>query len=448
MTLKTPDDESCLATLIHLSKRARHSTNLAELRFILVNETKSLLPYRQSAYFSIQKGVETVSGVATLDQQSPYIQWLNNWFRQLNHDNPKAFTVNLESLSGKGNIKWSDWLPKHLSIIPLGRKDQYEGGFLLLARETPFTQEEVTILQEWSDAWQHAYQQILPKRLSGKLTNLLPDNIKHPFATKSMLALLLLLICFIPVKLTVLGPAELIPLKPSVIRAPIDGIIDEIFVKPNQRVSEGTPLFEFERLTLSNRLEVARKELSTIKTEYRQSAQNALFNADSKSKLSLLKSQVEEKQVEISYLETLYERSIVSATQDGIIILNDITEWIGKPVISGERVLIIADEKQVQIEVWLSPADMIKLDNNSEVTLYLSADPLTPVKAKLNYISHQANLRVDNTYGYRLRASLTDKNITPRIGLKGTARIEGESVTLIYWILRRPIASLRGWIGL
>jgi hypothetical protein len=33
------------------------------------------------------------------------------------------------------------------------------------------------------------------------------------------------------------------------------------------------------------------------------------------------------------------------------------------------------------------------------------------------------------------------------VGLKGTARLEGERVPLAYWVLRRPIATARAWIG-
>jgi hypothetical protein len=35
-----------------------------------------------------------------------------------------------------------------------------------------------------------------------------------------------------------------------------------------------------------------------------------------------------------------------------------------------------------------------------------------------------------------------------RIGLKGTAKLAGERVPLIYWMLRRPLASIRQFIAL
>jgi hypothetical protein len=33
------------------------------------------------------------------------------------------------------------------------------------------------------------------------------------------------------------------------------------------------------------------------------------------------------------------------------------------------------------------------------------------------------------------------------VGLKGTAKLEGERVPAIYWAMRRPLATLRAWLG-
>ena len=61
----------------------------------------------------------------------------------------------------------------------------------------------------------------------------------------------------LPISLTVLAPAELVPLTPAVIRAPLDGGVDRVLVMPNQHVIAGTPLFVFVRAFVHNRLEVA-----------------------------------------------------------------------------------------------------------------------------------------------------------------------------------------------
>jgi len=49
---------------------------------------------------------------------------------------------------------------------------------------------------------------------------------------------------------------------------------------------------------------------------------------------------------------------------------------------------------------------------------------------------------------YKVVASLTENlENKPRIGLRGTARIYGDEVTIFYYLFRTPINILRQWIG-
>ena len=112
--------------------------------------------------------------------------------------------------------------------------------------------------------------------------------------------------------------------------------------------------------------------------------------------------------------------------------------------------MVVADESQSQVEAWLSPADMIDFPAQATVTVYLAADPINPLSARLEYVAHEAIQRPEGHFGYRVRARLEplDENRSaPRVGLKGTAKIQGQSVALIYWVMRRPWAAFRGWIG-
>jgi multidrug resistance efflux pump len=253
---------------------------------------------------------------------------------------------------------------------------------------------------------------------------------------------------FLPVNLTVLAPAELVPFNPSVIRAPLDGVIDSVSVAPNQKVSKNDILFKFDRISIKNRLQISQRELDTVKAEYRQKAQLALMDRDSKSSLVLLQSQINEKTTEIAFLLQLDERSAVLSPQEGIVLFDDPVEWIGRPVVTGERVMMVANEKAIEIEGWLSPADAIELDDGAHVRLYLNAAPLKSLTGSLRYIAHEATARPDGRYAYRIRATLLDNGEQSRVGLRGTIRLEGEEVTLAYWVFRRPFAAVRAWLGI
>jgi multidrug resistance efflux pump len=448
------DAASLLATLLTLIKRAREAVSSAELGFVLVNETHALLRYRQAALWWPQTGVSALSGVVSPEANAPYVQWLDAWCRA---HRPPAGPATVHELgaggAAAGEPDGSEWLPAHLVAVPLklaADAPDSEAGILLLANDEPFAPAELALLDEWAQAWSASFAARQPR--SGWITwrsRWQRGPVRRRWLLPSALAAALALVCW-PVTLTVLAPAELVPLNPAVIRAPLDGVVEKMLVQPNERVVAGQPLFEFDRVSLENRLQLAQRSLDTVRAEYRQRAQRALFEADSKSQLAVLQSQMDEKAVEVAYLRALNGRGVATAPRDGVVLLDDAQQWVGRPVVTGERIMVVADERQVALEAWLSPADLVDFPSGAAVTLYLAADPLRPVTARLGHVAPMAQLRPDGHYAHRLRAELLPDGAaaSPRVGMKGTARIAGERVPVVYWVLRRPWAALRGWLGL
>ncbi|MCY1461352.1 hypothetical protein D9M71_790000 [compost metagenome] len=106
----------------------------------------------------------------------------------------------------------------------------------------------------------------------------------------------------------------------------------------------------------------------------------------------------------------------------------------------------IATPGDVEVEAWVPLADAIPLEEAAALSLYLNASPLDPVQANLRYLAHDAVQRPDGSYAYRLRARLAEPT-GHRVGLKGSAKLRGRWVPLAYWMLRRPLASIRTTIG-
>jgi hypothetical protein len=212
-------------------------------------------------------------------------------------------------------------------------------------------------------------------------------------------------------------------------------------------VIEGQPLFELDGTTLRGKLEVAEQSLTVTEAEYRQTAQQAILDGRSKAQLAILAGRIEERRREADYLRSLLERILVKAPKPGITIFNDPMEWIGRPVTTGERVMIVAESTNTELEAWLALGDLVIQETGGPVTLFLNVDPLHPVRANVRYIAYEAMPRPDGAMAYRLRATISEGQDKPRVGLKGTARIDGPEVALGYWLLRRPLVVLRQWLG-
>lgn len=451
-----------LAILLNLGRRARQAEDRAELAFVMANETFALAPYRQAALWIDGKGVAAVSGVVSVEANAPYMQFLEGVFRHLGRtlpgDEPRILSA--AELLPADVEEWGHWLPPQALWLPLPRiGKRLAGGAVLLARDTAWTAPETAVLGEWAGIWGHAHAAHDRHPLHHLWDRIAGGKAAQPTQTWRericgwrnsrkvwVLAALGMALIF-PVHLTVLAPAEIIPLDPFIVRSPVDGVVDRIPVVPNQQVKAGDVLIEFDRTNVANRLLVAERALDTVRAELRQRAQQALSDDTHKPHLVVLQGQVAEKTIEVGYLRELSARSTVAAPRDGTVLFDDPVEWIGRPVVTGERVMVLADEGKVQVEAWLSPSNAITLEKSARVIVYLNADPLRPVEAALRSVGHEALLRPDGQYAYRVRAALAPDAAGARAGLKGTAKLEGATVPLVYWVLRRPLAEIRSWLG-
>ena len=442
--------ESPLLTLLALARRARQVRDPAELGFLAVNDSHALAPYRQAALWFASGGVTALSGVVQPEANVPYVQWLERACAALHRQPGAARAVTAADLPEEEGRDWAEWLPAHGLCVPLAGTD----GLVLLARETPWTEQETIVLAEWFDTWRHAWQGLHATPSAGWRSLL--ARVREGLAWRAerrwwqqaatRWAALAVAILLVPVRLSVLAPGELVPSEPAVIRAPFDGVVAGFLVKPNDAVQAGQPLFSFDDATLASRLEVARQALATAEAEYRQANQQALGDAKYKAQLVVLAGKIEEKRAELAYLQGQLDRSRVLAPQAGIAIFDDPGEWVGKPVVTGERILRVAAPDRMEVEAWLALDDAIPLAPGGAVTLYLNASPFAPVDAKLRYVAHDAVARPDGSHAYRVRAALAGRP-EHRIGMKGTAKLAGGWVPLGYWMLRRPLAAARQFLG-
>ena len=453
-TVAVTDAWESLAQVWTLSRRARQAASDRELAFMLVNETQGLAPYRQAALWLQQEGAYSLSGVVQIEANAPYVLWFEAVCAHLaSQAGEPSTTLTSVDLPPHLAQEWAQWWPTHALWLRMDRPGS--SGGLMLLRDEPWHDAELSVLREWVDAWWHAFEAKHSPRLrtlqawGARFRRVFERQPGKSWWQQNTLrvAVLMLLVLLIPVRMSVLAPGELVPAHPMIMRAPLDGVIDVFHVQPNQTVQAGQPLFGFDEVVIQARLDVALQSLATAKTDYRQTSQMALADVKSKSQLALLQGKVNEKRAETDYLNEQLQRARVWSPQAGVVLMDDPAEWMGKPVAVGERILRIAALDDAEVEAWLPLADAIELQPGAPISLYLSASPLSPVSATLRYLAHDAVQRPDGNFAYRVRASLTDKT-SHRVGLKGTVKIQGDWVPLSFWVMRRPLATARAYLGL
>ncbi|MQX35600.1 efflux RND transporter periplasmic adaptor subunit [Roseospira navarrensis] len=444
-----PAPEPALAALLTLEARARTAATAAELGFVMVNESRALVRYRQAALFTRDQGLVAVSGVSDPDRTGPFAQWLAALFRHLGDRD--AGPLETAGLPEKLRPGWDEWMPGAGLFVPLRDPDGGPLGALLFVRDGVWRDSHVDLLRRLAAIYGLAWAW---RRRPGLWTRFRRGLRRVP--RWRLLALVLVAaVMAVPVRLSVLAPAEVVARDPAVVRAPLDGVVRRVLVEPNEAVAQGQVLFELDRTRLAGQLAVSQTALATEQARLERATQQAFADARAKADLAVLQSRIEERRAEVARLQDQLDRATVTAPRAGTAVLDDPSTWIGRPVATGERVLSVADPADVEVEAWVSPDDMIPLDPGAPVTLFLNVDPVRPVPARLRTLSYAAAEQPNGLFAHRARAAIVaeeegageGEGAPPRLGLKGTARLDGETVPLGYWLLRKPLAVARRTFG-
>jgi multidrug resistance efflux pump len=437
--------------LAHLQKRAFDSATVPELCFVIANETYQLMPYRQAFVWACDASgaarLRTISGLATLGEDSPFTIWLKKLGAWL----PTKVGADGEYLQQQdvpknAQVGWAEWLPEFLLVFAIRDTSGMVCGYVGYAFEDAPSEALSALTSNLLDSYGHAWGRLAPSA-KGKRWAYIAAKV-----ALASLALLAVLALFVPVRMSVLAPAEIIGLDALGVSAPVDGVIKQFAVQPNQLVKENDLLFQLDETTIRNRREVALKAVAVARADAMAAQQKSFESDASKSELATLNGRVAERQAEVVYLEDQLKRLDVRAPRAGIVVFGDVNDWQGKPVVTGERVALLADPNNPGVLVYLPVADAINLGQGATVRLYLQVAPLTPLAAQISQTSYQSVLSPEGVASYRLRAKFVDldpeQTALARIGLKGTAKIYGDNATLGYYLFRRPLSALReltGW---
>lgn len=438
------------STLLQFERALRNCKSRRELYFVGVNEPYSLVAYDQAVLW-IGNGytktqIVAVSGLAALEGSTPFIQWLTRVFRFLVRENGTTGLkeVTPEKLPEEIVEEGAEWVPGYaLHGILRSPKGEVIGG-LWLTRSTPFDEREHALATWCTDALSFALWGWQPRRAT---FNRLFAHRMAAVRTAVIVAVLAA-VAMIPIRLSVLAPAEVSPLKPTPVTAPVDGVVERILVAPSQPVEAGELLVKLDDTTTRNRLEVARKSREIAVADWQRTSTKAFSDDQSKAELLLLEARVREREAEIIYLQEMLGRLNVLASRKGVAIFSDPNDWIGKPVQTGERIMMLAEPAEANVTIFLSPDDAIQLFEGGEVHMYLNAAPLESYAARITQISYETGQSPEGQPVYILKAAFDAAQDIPRVGSKGTAKLYAESVPLFYYVFRKPIAYLRKVFGL
>ncbi|MBL8574382.1 MAG: HlyD family efflux transporter periplasmic adaptor subunit [Hyphomicrobiaceae bacterium] len=460
---QSPPAPSPVATFIDLEEAFRKARGLDTLRTVLVTGGRKLAPYDCALLLEreIPLGlkalsarpvpawrVKAASGTTSVDRQAPFLQ---------------AFEILIASLAGLSEDELGKQQLSHLDAdtagdelahfaadfphlfwVPIRHPDGRLLGGLALFRKEPWTDAHKTLLASLAGPFGHAHAALADPRLdpARRLVGLL----SHSRFAVSALALAVLVLAF-PVRFSVLAPAEVVGARPTQLAAPIDGIIRDILVEPGDQVAKGAPLLRMVDTKPRNDFEIARKNRAVASAKYQRAIQSAVANRREGEEIAVAKADLDVADAELLLAQDLLDRTQVQAPEAGVVVYSARSNWIGKPVTTGERVMDLVDPTQLELRIDLGVSDAMALKTGMAVKLFLDGNPLGPQAAEITRIGYRPVANAEHQMVYRVFAGFTAGQ-PPRIGARGTARIDGDRVPLGFYLFRRPIAFLRQKLGL
>lgn len=453
-----------LVAFLSFLKQLRHKKTADQIGFFIVNDLYNIVSYRQCMFWEYKNGrvkITNASGQIDVSADSPYIQTVGRTVQQhLKSENllkketiselfeqnggSSAYKLKKEDMITDQNTKMpTERIPtaEHITLAVCYDDDRVLGG-LWVDRTKPFTNIEIALIEDTADALSEKLRYLHKTSLS------VLKKVRSLKSLGGVVLISLIALMFLPVRLSVTAPAEVVSRDIQVVASPYNGMIKNVMVEPNETVAEGETLFVLDRTDLENDYALAQQKLLTARERLEKTEREFFRDPARASEVNILREEIKLRQLELQYTKELLDQSEIKAPRSGVVLFSDVNDLIGQPVQAGTRVMTLADASDLELLVRIPSSSMIDLSRADDVNFFLNVDPLKTHSALISSVSYMASPDDDGLLSYKARANINNPEDIPRIGLSGTAKLYGENTILLFNLFRRPLIAIRNLLGL
>lgn len=452
-----PPNVEGLATLLVLQDQVKNLKTLKEFGFFVTNETHRLLPYHtaflweKSEFFNVQ--LLDQSEIREVDLQSPVSQWLTEAImdilkiinpvteiQALNFAKMGENTENYVLLGQKIVENWPKTLPRYALWCPLLDASNEISGGLILFRESPFSEQEIKMFRWLGNNYRYTWLVLT----QSKFTPFQKWIKNKPYI--KILCVIVILIMLFPTRLSVVSNAIVESSAEAPINATISGTIKEFLVKPGDSVKAGQLLIVLDKMDLLKSLAISEKKVLLSEAKLRSANNLGFEKPENRNEIPILEAELAIDQAEVDFTKLMISKTEIKSPIDGVAVFESKESWVGQPVQTGENIMNIEDLTKVQLRISIPVPDLITLEVGSEGKFYAYGE-LSEVPVTLTELGYNAKLMPNKILAYQFIAKFDNPQNVPRIGTEGTAHVYGRPVPFIYYLLRRPLQTLRRTFG-
>lgn len=413
-----------------------------ELIFRILNRSVTLCPYDRASMWLCSENrpkLLGVSGKSSVDRFSELAEQWRALIETLPEPNKHMVVSEAVFETEEHKAAWREVADKTsgLSVLWLAihsRKKHVAGLWLERWGDKQWQAGELKVFQPlalgYGAAWEKLDHSGLARRMAAR--------IMSRRGLVALLALLAVLLVFLRLSLRVVAPCDVVPKDPVVVTAPLNGVVGEVMVEPGQKVHKGDLLFVYDKRVALKELEVADKQVEIIESSLKRSRMLAFRSDEARAEIAILVHRLEQEQAKLELARYRVSQLEVTAGLAGQVVMGDPNEWRGRPVMVGERVLMLVEPDRSKLKIWLPDDDNLLFDAERPVKVYLNAFPDKSLRAELAYVAPNVTQSLNGTPSVLAEAEWINQQHDLKIGLQGTAVLYGEDVPLIYWLARKP----------
>lgn len=242
---------------------------------------------------------------------------------------------------------------------------------------------------------------------------------------------------FVPVSYDVSAPARLEGYVQRIVAAPIDGFLEQVNVRPGDRVRAGDVIAELSLRELQSERAKRLSELAQQENLYGA----ALARAD-RMQLVIYQAKAAEAQAQLALVSNHIERARIRAPFDGVVIKGDLSQSLGAPVQRGEVLMTLAPDERFRLIIEVDERDVAQLQPGLPGRLAIAVTPGETLGFRVSHILPVAVAGDGRNY-FEVEALFDTPNKILRPGMRGVAKIAAGEHALLWIVTHRMVDWLR-----
>ncbi len=430
------------AAIYRLALRAWQAPNRRAAIFRMANETHEVFPYERALFFDLEAAtprLAAISGYEDLPRDAPHAAAAckiaasarRRGLGVLRAEDFPDLKAEWQTVCPEGTALW----------LPLTIKGENAAALWLERPDNAtWTAEEIALLGVLAEGYASA---LAPYRSRWRAV------LKALTQRRALTALVVIAIAALawPIPMRVMAPCEVVAENPTVVTAPLNGVIAEVLVKPGQRVETGDLLFRYDDRAGRQDLEVAERQVSIVRAQLDESLASAMREREAQARTRILQAQLAQEEARLELARYICSRLEIKAPKAGLVEMPEPAEWQGRPVKVGERLLRLLSPECTRVRFWVAERDRLPGLEKKPARVFLPSVPSKVFTARILWLNTAVQNSPQGVPSFLGEAEWQDQPPTFALGQQGQIALYGEKSSSLHSILRKPLAALRPWLG-